>query len=627
MNSHKLIYSQKSSGQTYYFRIYIPTDLIEHFDGVRQLRVSLKCAIKSRSHRITKILKVKVSTLFAEIRLGMKSLDIEQIKEILRIEIRKQILHSHRVREGTNRWDDDGIKRSLDSIQKKETILKDRLKSDSKSYKNEVESKLEEILKSLDIHVEKNSLEFQKLRNNFIDLSLLRHDWMRELVNQTGKTDDDFRKSAQQKIGMDLFPELQETSIDDFRKSAQQNVFKTKSVEVKYNSVAGKKISEYAGLFYDRKRLEETSEKEIGELNRNINDFIEVMGDLPIAQISKNVVSDYISFETRLPPQRRKSPKYRDLSIPQLLELEGIETQSILNVNKRISKMSVFANWCVRQGFINESPFKDMQLSIKKNKSSGREPFNAKDLRRILAKETFLKWTVGFHHKHNPSHNETGWFAKGKENWGTTIKSSTRNKTLPAQPSGAKNQMPYYWIFPLGILSGLRTNEMCQLRCSDVRKENRIWMIHVEDTEDTSVKSSAGIRKVPVHPQLIKLGFIEYIAKQRRKKKERIFWELTKSRDGYSKQVSRHYNERLLPALGVWKKNVKVLYCTRHTFINKLYSEKVDENVIKTLVGHEKEFTMKHYGGDPFSPERLLEEISKVSFSGINWNGLKILNQ
>ena len=627
MNSHKLICSQKNSGDTYYFRTYIPTDLIEHFDGVRQFRVSLKCAIKSRSHRITKILKVKVSTLFEEIRIGMKSLDIEQIKEILRIEIRKQILHSHRVREGTNRWDDDGIKRSLDSIQKKETILKDRLKSDSKSYKNEVESKLEEILKSLDIHVEKNSLEFQKLRNNFIDLYLLRHDWMRELVNQTGKTDDDFRKSAQQKIGMDLFPELQETSIDDFRKSAQQNVFKTKSVEVKYNSVAGKKISEYAGLFYDRKRLEETSEKEIGELNRNINDFIEVMGDLPIAQINKNVVSDYISFETRLPPQRRKSPKYRDLSIPQLLELEGIETQSIQNVNKRISKMSVFANWCVRQGFINESPFKDMQLSIKKNKSSGREPFNAKDLRRILAKETFLKWTVGFHHKHNPSHNETGWFAKGKENWGTTIKSSTRNKTLPAQPSGAKNQMPYYWIFPLGILSGLRTNEMCQLRCSDVRKENRIWMIHVEDTEDTNVKSVAGIRKVPVHPQLIKLGFIEYIAKQRRKKKERIFWELTKSRDGYSKQVSRHYNERLLPALGVWKKNVKVLYCTRHTFINKLYSEKVDENVIKTLVGHEKEFTMKHYGGDPFSPERLLEEISKVSFSGINWNGLKILNQ
>ena len=478
MNSHKLICSP-NSGDTYYFRTYIPSDLIEYFDGMRQFRVSLKCAIKSRSLRITKVLDVKVSSLFEEIRIGMKSLDIEQIKEILRIEIRKQILHSHRVREGTNRWDDDAIKSSLESIQKKEISLKDRLKSDSKSYKDEVESKLEGILQSLDIHVEKNSLEFQKLRNNFIDLYLLRHDWMKELVNQTGKTDDDFRKSAQQIIGMDLFPELQETSIKDFRTSIQQYVTKTKSIEVKYNSVADKKISEYAGLFYDRKRLEETSDKEIGELNRNVNDFIEVVGDLPIVQINKNVVSDYISLESRLPPQRRKSPKYRDLSIPQLLEMKGIETQSIQNVNKRISKLSVFANWCVRQGFINESPFKDMQLSIKKKKSSAREPFSAKDLRKILAKETFLKWTVGFHHKHNPSHNETGWYAKEKDNWGTTNSSSKRNKTLPAQPSGAKNPMPYYWIFPLGLLSGLRTNEMCQLRCSDIRKENRIWMIYV----------------------------------------------------------------------------------------------------------------------------------------------------
>jgi len=89
MNSHKLICSP-NSGDTYYFRTYIPSDLIEYFDGMRQFRVSLKCAIKSRSLRITKVLDVKVSSLFEEIRIGMKSLDIEQIKEILRIEIRKK---------------------------------------------------------------------------------------------------------------------------------------------------------------------------------------------------------------------------------------------------------------------------------------------------------------------------------------------------------------------------------------------------------------------------------------------------------------------------------------------------------------------------------------------------------
>ena len=103
-----------------------------------------------------------------------------------------------------------------------------------------------------------------------------------------------------------------------------------------------------------------------------------------------------------------------------------------------------------------------------------------------------------------------------------------------------------------------------------------------------------------------------------------MFWELTKTRDGYAKQLSRHFNEKYLRAVGVWERNVKVLYCTRHTFVNALYQNKVDENVIKALVGHEKEFTMKHYGGEPFSPDRLLKEVSKVNYKGIKWDRLKI---
>ena len=47
--------------------------------------------------------------------------------------------------------------------------------------------------------------------------------------------------------------------------------------------------------------------------------------------------------------------------------------------------------------------------------------------------------------------------------------------------------------------------------------------------------------------------------------------------------------------------------------------------MIKLLVGHEKEFIMKHYGGDPFSTERLSEEVSKVNCSGIKWDDLKIV--
>ena len=221
--------------------------------------------------------------------------------------------------------------------------------------------------------------------------------------------------------------------------------------------------------------------------------------------------------------------------------------------------------------------------------------FLVDELRDILKLEIYLDWTINYKH---PIYNE----------------------------GGAKNGIPYYWIFPLGILSGMRTNEMCQLRCSDIREEKRgMWFIYIEESEETKVKTENSIRKIPVHPTLKELGFIDFVGKLRRKKKDRVFWELTQTRDGYAKRVSRHFNEKYLPAVGVWEKNVKVLYCTRHTFINCLYSKGVEENVIKALVGHEKEFTMKHYGGDPFTPEQLLQEISKVSYSGINWKGLKVL--
>ena len=80
--------SLPKSGNTYYFRQYIPSDLIEHFGGVKEFRISLKCAIKSRSIRTSKILDKIVSKIFDEIRQGMKSLDINDIKETLRVDVR-----------------------------------------------------------------------------------------------------------------------------------------------------------------------------------------------------------------------------------------------------------------------------------------------------------------------------------------------------------------------------------------------------------------------------------------------------------------------------------------------------------------------------------------------------------
>ena len=591
---HMSLLTFPNSGNTYYFRRKIPTDLVEHFGGLKEFRISLKCAIKSRSIRTTKILDQKVSGIFEDIRQGMKSLDIDDIKEILRIEIRKQILHAHHVDLGTNKWSDTGVEESLETAEKKDSNLREILKNDLKSYLRQVDSKMEKILESMSIKIEKESIGFKRLREHFIDLYLMRYEWIRELVLKTGKSDDDFRRDFDSKIGLDLFPELSDSlELTEMLLKDQSSNISTAPNDLPYLPIAGGLLSSNAKTFFERKKIEGKKIKEIESDKRIVEEFIEIIGDIDFSTITKNEVSHYIDVQTKLPPNRKKSPKYRDLNIKEVmkLELSQKEIQTPQNINKRITKLSVFGNWGVRQGLLITNPFSGMKFSVKKQPHT-RQPFTADELRKIFKPETYLKWTIHFSH--------------------------------PYRKNRVSNQLPYYWIFLLGIFSGMRTNEMCQLRLIDIKKQNNIWFIFIEDSEETKVKTENAIRKVPLHPQLIDLGFVDYVTTQKKSKRGRLFWELTEDRDGFASHVSRHYNQRFLPAVGVWKKYTKVLYCTRHTFINKLYSEKVDENVIKTLVGHEKEFTMKHYGGDPFTPERLLEEISRVSYSGINWKKLKI---
>ena len=581
-----------NSGNTFYFRSRIPSDLREHFGGMKEFRLSLKCAIKSRSIKISRVLDRKVLRLYETIRQGMKPLTIEEIKEILRIEIRKQILHAHHVYEGTNRWSDSGVTESLKSVQLNESNLKEKLESSFRSYQGEIDSKLEEILTSLDIEVNKNSVDFKKLRNKFIDLYLIRYDWIKDLLNESGKNDSDFKMNAQQKLGLDLFPELMNPVIENLVPEPKEP-YEVQRESTPISPAGKSSLSSNIDAFFERKRIEGKSVKEIGSDRTIAEDFVEIIGDIDFSRVTKKEVSHYIDIQTKLPTNRKKSPKYRDSNIQQLVEmnLSDEETQSPQNINKKLTKLVAFGNWGVRQGILSSNPFSGMKFSVKKQ-SRSRNPFTADELRKILHPETYFQYTTKFEH--------------------------------PFMPNRSTLQMPYYWIFLLGIFSGMRTNEMCQLRLIDIKKVSNIWFMFVEDSGETKVKTESAVRKVPVHPQLIQLGFVDYVSKLKRSKKERLFWELKEERDGYASKVSRHFNERFLPAVGVWEKYTKVLYCTRHTFINKLYSEKVDENVIRSLIGHEKGFTMKHYGGEPFSPERLLEEISKVSYSKINWKRLKI---
>ena len=204
-----LIPKKSGSSGYFHFRGFIPKDLIDHFDGKREFQISLKNVSNSRSLIVSLVLKHILQELFDNIRTGMKSLGLEEIKEILRVEVKKSILHAHHVHLGTNEFNSLKVEKSLDSVSLREQKFKEDIAQDLNGYEKELDQKLEGILKSLEIDFDIKSVIYKRLRRSFVKLYLLRYDWIKDLINETGRVDDDFRREVDDKLKMNLFPDLE----------------------------------------------------------------------------------------------------------------------------------------------------------------------------------------------------------------------------------------------------------------------------------------------------------------------------------------------------------------------------------------------------------------------------------
>jgi len=562
------LYKNKSNN-SYYFGSYIPLDLLHLFDGRIKFLLSLKCGNKVISKKICLYLNQQTQILYDQIRMG-KSLSIDEMKRILNNEIEKSKKHSSFFSYvGVDRSKEKTIQEGLETLETQEKELKGR---DKTFFDDDVET----LLKEEGItDINRKSDTFRVFRENYIKIQNLKIKWKRELIK--GETTSPFDIVSQILDGenVDVVDEVESITEEKQRKSKLIREVVDEFLDMRKGTIGEKMLDEYRVL---------------------TNEFIEILGNIPVSSLSKDSIRTYIKTQIKLPINRRKNPRYRDLSIDEIMKLKDVKPQSRVNVNKFLTRLTTFIRFGISQGYIKENYIEGMKLPISKTEGrKRREPFSPEDLVKILHPKTYLDWTIDF-----------------------------GLKTKSDKPNVVKYQNPFYWSFLVGILSGMRTNEISQLRIDDIVKEGNVWMIIIDETEGKRVKTSSSIRKVPIHNTLIDLGFLDYVKIIKSKGVDRVFPELTKQRDGYSTKISQHYNEKFLPSVGVWKKQVKVLYSTRHTFINRCYNKGVDRDIIKSIVGHEPDFTLDVYGGNPFTPKQLYNEISKVSYSNIKWNRIKV---
>lgn len=90
---------------------------------------------------------------------------------------------------------------------------------------------------------------------------------------------------------------------------------------------------------------------------------------------------------------------------------------------------------------------------------------------------------------------------------------------------------PYqFWLPVLGLYTGGRLNELCQLDTEDVCKKEPegIWTISMTDDEldrplPKSLKNQSSRRVLPIHSELIRMGFLTFVEQAVKEGREKLF--------------------------------------------------------------------------------------------------------
>lgn len=309
---------------------------------------------------------------------------------------------------------------------------------------------------------------------------------------------------------------------------------------------------------------------------QDLNEFIGSRGMRGISHQDAQTIKKSLQ---RLPSSRNKRAMYRGKTIKQVLKLKVPDNHlmSIKTINTRLSCYSELFKWAIKNGYVAVNIFDGLALKDNRNVRDLRLPFTPQDLKAIFSSDTIIK----------------------------------------------TNKPWQYWLPVLGLFTGARLNELCQLQHQDVKQINDIWCISITDKgQNQHLKSASSERLIPIHNKLVSLGFIDFVSHTHSAKTSRIFPELTIRNDMFSHTPSKWFSN--LKKRVLVESDKKSFHSLRHTFVDYMFNKlKLQGNpLVKALVGHsDREITSGIYGSS-FDIEDLNKIIQSMDFSeyGVTFN-------
>ena len=182
-----------------------------------------------------------------------------------------------------------------------------------------------------------------------------------------------------------------------------------------------------------------------------------------------------------------------------------------------------------------------------------------------------------------------------------------------------------YWIPLLMLFTGARREEICQLTSERIREIENIPYLLIDPLDDKgTLKTDESKRAIPIHNQLVKLGFLRFVKKQMKAGGGQLFPLLKSNKRGqYGAKWGDWWGRYIRQTIGITDERISPAHSFRHLFITECKRLRFREDYERALVGHaggSRKDAQDEYGELLIS--ELAVELNRIDFRGLDLSHL-----
>ncbi|WP_157801222.1 site-specific integrase [Sphingobium sp. LB126] len=322
--------------------------------------------------------------------------------------------------------------------------------------------------------------------------------------------------------------------------------------------VAGPTFTEAAETFREEQLRRKKWERQTYlQARATYSIFCDFAGDRPLGDYVRADAGRFKALLEDLPANYSKAVEFRGLTAQQIVEQtrqQDVLRLSSRTVQRHFAALSTLWDSAIEQGAAAINIFNDWKFAAAKRARDQRQMWPI-ELLQALFKTPIWAGCQSEHRRSKP---------------GTHIIRDDK-----------------FWLPLIALFSGMRQEEICQLRLDDVRKAEGIWIFDIKEGEGRQLKNRNAIRKAPIHHSLIRLGLLDYADQMRARPGNLLFPDLNpggadnRLGHNYSKWFTRYRRDTAL-----YVKRMD-FHSFRHNAITFMKRANVPDSVVDEVTGHE----------------------------------------